>query len=214
MQSASRTRTRYFGMSPRGEIADPKASSNHETQNLGKQVGESAQSQSRSVLLTNCIPPSLKMRGSLSLPTRPKLSRSSRSERRSNRSNLASKTVSVPRTFGSGPAGERKSAIATVPIAWARPTRPKLPCSPSARLGSRSNLESKTVSMPRTFGSAVAGERRSAMTSVAIGWATTTWGGPGTRPWAAIGGRAPMMTAPTEMATVEVITTRIGLAVE
>ena len=152
--------------------------------------------------------------GSLSLPTRPKLSRSSRSERRSNRSNLASKTVSAPRTFGSAPAGERKNAIATVPIAWARPTKPKLPCSPSARLGSRSNLATKSVRVPRTSGSVAVGERKSAMTSVAIGWATTRWGEPGTRPWAAIGGRVPMMTAPTEVATAEVITTRIGLAVE
>ena len=100
--------------------------------------------------------------GSLSLPTRPKLSRSSRSERPSNRSNLATKSVRVPRTSGSVAVGECKSA----------------------------------------------------MTSVAIGWATTRWGEPGTRPWAAIGGCVPMMTAPTEVATAEVITTRIGLAVE
>ena len=67
--------------------------------------------------------------------------------------------------------------------------------------------------MRRTFGSVAVGERKGAMTSVAIGWATTIWGEPGTRPWAAIGGRVPMMTAPTEMATVGAITTRIGLAV-
>src|SRR5437868_902122 len=54
MQSASPTRTRYFGMSPRGEIADPKTPSNHETQNLGKQAAVAAQRLSRSVLLTNC----------------------------------------------------------------------------------------------------------------------------------------------------------------
>jgi hypothetical protein len=70
------------------------------------------------------------------------------------------------------------------------------------------------VRVPKTFASVAVGERKSAMTTVAIGWATTTGGEPGTRRWAAIGGRVPMMTAPIKVATAEAITTRIGLAVE
>src|SRR4051794_6141194 len=39
MQSASPTGTRYFGMSPRGEIADPRQQSNHKSPSRCKEAG-------------------------------------------------------------------------------------------------------------------------------------------------------------------------------
>src|SRR5206468_11638025 len=52
--------------------------------------------------------------GSLSLPTRPKLSLTSRSERPSNRNNRAIETESAPTTFQPALTRERNSAIQTV----------------------------------------------------------------------------------------------------
>jgi hypothetical protein len=66
------------------------------------------------------IPHSRRIRESLSHPTSPKLSPCNLSARLNNPSNLVTKSGNALRTCGSVAAGERKSAMATVPIAQAR----------------------------------------------------------------------------------------------